>query len=492
MRFFLSLVIASLITGVAHVPVASAGPARPFLLGISDARIGLDGDARVRAAGRDVAAAVGASVVRVPVAWADITSTVPPGSTKHRPSLTRPTGDLTDPANPGYFFTPLDQAVRELSQDGLAPVLYVLRAPTWAEAPGRWRFAADGSWAPDPVELGVFAQALARRYDGTFPDPLVAGSTLPRVTRFQSWNEPNLPNYLQPQWVVRNGRWAPFAPHWYRRMHNAFEAGVHRVAPDAVVATAGTAPVGESRDGTGRMAPLRFWHAFLCLQPPPSLRAAGCTNPAHLDAIALHPLSVTDPDRRADQQLDFAIADIGKVIRVVDTARRLGLAVAPERPRLWITELNWESGARPGVPSAAQAGYLSRGLHRLWAAGAELVLWHFVTDPITLLDGRARPAGLTHVGPGGLPGAPKPFLRALALPLTADRTGPDRVRLWLVAPGGPVGPVVEQRTATGWKPLRQLRAAAGPVEVTLGLRHAAVLRVTAGARTSASVRVVAG
>lgn len=488
----LSLLLASLLLGTVSAPAALASPGSPFLLGVSDARIGLDGDGRVRAGGREVAAAAGASVVRLPVVWADVTSTVPPGATKHAPSLTRPPGDLSDPANPGYDFTPLDQAVRELSHAGFAPLLYVRKAPVWAEAPGRWRFAADGTWAPDPAALGVFAQALARRYDGSFPDPLAPGSTLPRVTRFQSWNEPNLPNYLQPQWVVRGGRWVPFAPHWYRRMHNAFIAGVHQADPGALVASAGTAPVGESRDGLGRMAPLRFWHAFACLQPPPSLAPVRCANPAHLDAIALHPLSVTDPDRRADQRLDFAIADIAKVTRVVDAARRLGRVVAPVRPRLWITELNWESGPPPGVPPAAQADYVSRGLHRLWAAGAELVLWHFVTDPVELLDGRQRPAGLTHVGPGGIPGAPKPFLRAFALPLTADRMGPDRVRVWLVAPRGSASPVLERRTAAGWAPLRQLAAGSGPVEVTVRVRGGAVLRAVAGARTSASVRVVAG
>ena len=469
-----SLVVA-LVALAVLAPAAWGAPAPALLLGLSDARIGLDGDPLVRAAGRDVARAAGARIVRLPVVWYDIAGATQPG------------GDLTDPANPGYSFL----ALREVTSAGFEPLLYVRRAPPWAEAPDRWRFAAEGSWAPDPAQLGLFAQALARRYDGTFPDPLTPGVALPRVGRFQSWNEPNLPNYLQPQWVVRGGRWVPFAPHWYRRMHNAFIAGVHRASPSALVATAGIAPVGEGRDGRGRMAPVRFWHAFACLEPPPSLRPLGCANPAHLAAIALHPLSVIDPDRRADQRLDFAIADIAKVTRAMDAARRLGLVVAARRPQLWITELNWESGTPPRVPANLQAGYVSRGLHRLWQAGAELVLWHFVSDPAVLLDGRSRPAGLTHLGPNGRPGAAKPFLRAFALPFTATRVDPDHARLWMSVPAGALTSV-QQRTATGWRRLADLGAPGGVVERTLPLRGSAALRVVSGVRTSASVTVSAG
>ena len=67
-------------------------------------------------------------------------------------------------------------------------------------------------WAPDPGAYGRFAVAVARRYSGQFTDPLNAGTDLPRVRLYQAWNEPNLPLFLQPQWVAIDGEWAAGRP----------------------------------------------------------------------------------------------------------------------------------------------------------------------------------------------------------------------------------------------------------------------------------------
>ena len=51
-------------------------------------------------------------------------------------------------------------------------------APAWAEGPRRPSNAPRGTWRPDPVALGQFAEAAARRY--------------PQIRHWQVWNEPNL------------------------------------------------------------------------------------------------------------------------------------------------------------------------------------------------------------------------------------------------------------------------------------------------------------
>ena len=102
----------------------------------------------------------------------------------------------------------------------------VSHAPAFAEAPHRWPYAYPGSWAPSPTALEEFAAALARRYDGCFPDPLTPGHALPRVRLFQAWNEPNLARYLEPQWVAEDGRWSAFSPLLYRQLLNGFYTGV--------------------------------------------------------------------------------------------------------------------------------------------------------------------------------------------------------------------------------------------------------------------------
>ena len=113
---------------------------------------------------------------------------------------------------------------------GLTPLLVVSHAPAFAEAAPRWRYAYPGSWDPSPEALRAFATALARRYDGGFPDPLDLARTLPRYVCFQGWNEPNLARYLEPQWVARDGHWTAFSPLLYRELLNGFYVGVKAAA----------------------------------------------------------------------------------------------------------------------------------------------------------------------------------------------------------------------------------------------------------------------
>jgi hypothetical protein len=152
-----------------------------------------------------------------------------------------------DPRDPtsAYDFPRIGSAVRAAASAGLTPLLVGSHAPNFAEAPHQWPYAFPGSWAPNPAAVEAFAAALARRYDGSFPDPLAPGRTLPRVALLQAWNEPNLARYLAPQWVVSGGRWSAFSPLLYRQLLNGFYAGVKSVAPNDVVISAGVAPDGD-------------------------------------------------------------------------------------------------------------------------------------------------------------------------------------------------------------------------------------------------------
>src|SRR5207302_3842879 len=170
-----------------------------------------------------------------PVNWAFHVAATPPAGF-----------DPPDPASAAYDFARIDAAVRGAVAGGLEPLLVVSHSPAFAEAPRRWPFAYAGSWAPSPQALGQFATALARRYDGSFPDPLALGRTLPRVSMFQAWNEPNLARYLEPQWVGESGRWQAFSPLLYRQLLNAFYVAVKSVQPSDVVVAAGLAPTGDA------------------------------------------------------------------------------------------------------------------------------------------------------------------------------------------------------------------------------------------------------
>jgi hypothetical protein len=463
--------------------------------GVSDSTLLMSGDAQVRELALARIRATGATVVRIPVDWRYAVNPDPP-----------PGFDASDPASPDYSFGPIDAAVRDTVAAGLVPLLVVWHAPAFAEAPGRWPYAYPGSWAPSPAALREFAVAVARRYSGSFPDPLAPGRALPRVRLFQAWNEPNLARYLEPQWVAAGRRWQAFSPPLYRGLLDAFYAGVKSVAPTDTVVAAGLAPNGEPA-GVGRMAPVQFLRGMLCLE---GAGPASCPDPPHFDVLAFHPLSFEDPDVPAASSDDVAISDVAKVTDLLARAERLHTAL-PRGPKpLWVTELNWESDppAAHGVPGRLQAQWISRALHRLWVAGVGLADWQFLVDPYPSLQ-LATPTGgtITVARPAGLYSAgvvngqsdpaaarPKPFLRGFTFPFDPLRVNRGRVRVWALLMR-PRQPVLLQREARGgaWRTIARLHANRyGVLNVLVRLRGAAGLRLVGGTRVSAPSQVPRG
>ncbi len=465
-----------------HALLYGPFPSGGLTRGISDPTLITSPEAVVREQALARIRAAGASVVRIPVEWRYIVSADPPAGF-----------DASDPASPAYDFTAVDAAVRSTIAAGLTPLLVVLRAPAFAEAPNRWPYAYAGSWAPSPTAFGEFATAVARRYDGSFPDPLTPGTALPRVRLLEAWNEPNLARYLEPQWVVVGGRWRAFSPLLYRQLLNAFYTAVKSVEPTDTVIAAGLAPNGEPT-GVGRMTPVRFLREMLCLE-------GRCPDPPHFDVLSFHPLSFESPDLPAHSSQDVAIADIAKVTDLLGAAERRRTALPRGAKPLWVTELNWESDppAAHGVPTRLQARWISRALHRLWVAGVGLVDWQFLLDPYPDLSlatptggtvTETRPAGLYSPGPGGeLTGSrPKPFLRGFAFPFDPLRVDRTRVRVWaLLMHAGQ--PVLLQRRARGgaWRTIAHLHAGPNAVlNALIGLRGAMALRAVSGTLLSAS------
>jgi hypothetical protein len=458
--------------------------------GISDGTALLSEDAQARGLALGRIRDTGATTVRIPVNWRDVVSAAPSAGF-----------DARDAASPAYRFARIDSAVNSAVAAGLDPLLVVSHAPGFAEAPHRWPYAYPGSWAPSPEALESFAAALARRYDGAFPDPLAPGHALGRVRMLQAWNEPNLPRYLEPQWIAVNGRWRAFSPLLYRQMLNAFYTGVKSVEPKDLVVAAGLAPNGEP-DGVGRMAPVRFLRELLCLES-----RASCHAPPRFDVLAFHPLSVGSPDAAAASSLDVAISDTAKVTGLLRRAERLQTALPARAKPVWVTELNWESASATtsaGVPDRLQASWISRALHRLWVAGVTLVDWQFLVDPYPGVRASAptgttieypRPAGLYAAGPGGdaRKAIPKAFLRGFTLPFDPLRVDPRRVRIWalLMHPRQPVllqrqGRMPSQRRRLSWRTVARLHADRdGVLNVLVSVTGAVRLRLRSGALTSA-------
>lgn len=441
----------------------SASAARPLELGFSDGAF--TGPAGATWLQRS--ADVGAGMVRINIGW-DAPDTP-----------ARPSGfDARNPADPHYDFSRADAVIRQASGLGLRVLAMFTGAPRWAEGAHRSADAPHGSWRPDPQAVGDYGVALARRYSGQFPDPANPGQMLPKVDAFQLWNEPNLSDYLNPQWS--GGRTA--APAIYRAMLNAFYRGVKSVDPAALVVLAGTGPFGDPQPGGGRIMPLRFWRDLMCVNAASGggLHGGHCNDPAHFDVAAHHIYSWGTPQTRGLWPDDVTTPDIGKIVRVLRAAERAGAVLPRGHHPVWITEVGWStSPPNPnGVPIATQATYLEQALSEFWREGVTAVFWDQVGDqpPVPNYDSTVQS------GVFFLDGRPKPASMAYRFPLVAWRAGGSAVRVWGRAPAG--GRLeIERQTTSGWTTARVLDVQAGSTFSTriAGLAHTPLRAQVAGA-----------
>jgi hypothetical protein len=478
----LAAVTAVALVALAQCDVAPAAPAR-LRTGFTDREayqeIGAD---RVTALDRSRRA--GASVIRISTGWRGLSPTKPPSS-----------ADARNPAWPGYNWSGLDAIVRDVVAEGLQPILTFTGAPDWAEGPGRpavSRGAPAGTWRPSPRWYRYFAEAAARRYSGSFPDPALAGAFLPRARYWQAWNEPNLRRYLTPQWRKRRGRFLPASPGQYRRLLNAFYRGVKAAHRTNFVVSAGLAPFGDPKRGEDRIQPAYFARELLCIRNRRRLRPFRCPNsPVRFDAFGHHPYSLGNPRRRALNADDVTIPDLRKLTRVLRAAVRAGKVRPRHSKQLWVTEISWDT--RPpdpdGLPGNVQARYLQESFYLLWRQGVDVVTWFLLRDEAPGQGYQySYQSGIYYRGTTIAADQPKPSYTAFRFPFTAIRSG-QRARLWGLAPvAGSV--VVEANQGGTWTQVATLQAGRGRTfSRRLRVSRGTVLRARQGNDTSLPWRV---
>jgi hypothetical protein len=311
----------------------------------------------------DRAREAGISVIRTTVVW------------RHT-APTRP-ADAVDPFDPAYRLDDVDDLVRSTQQRGIELLITIWGTPGWAnggEAPNR---------PPrDPGDLEDFAEALADRYSGRH-------SGYPAVRLFSAWNEPNLKQFLSPQFDAA-GR--SVAPALYASLARAVYDGVKSANEQALVAVGETSPRGHDRPSRGSVqdshSPTRF--ARLLSEERPTIP---------FDAWAQHPY----PPRA-----DVAPADSVRWPRVgLGNLERFGDALdgwfGREDTPLWLTEYGHETlpGEQLGIDPALQARYAEDALSV--AAGnrrVRMFLWFVLRDRaetpwqsgLLATDGSPKPA----------------------------------------------------------------------------------------------------
>ena len=456
----------------------AAAPAKHGLLtGFVDTGLYASGDPAERATWLDRTVDSRAGIVRLGVTWATVAGSQGPP-------------DPTNPGSASYDFSAIDAAVRDAEARGLAVLLTISGAPAWAEAPGRAPSALPGTWKPSPSDLADFMQAVAARYSGGFdPDGAGPAPPLPAVQALQIWNEPNLSQYLAPQYQGATA----VSPGQYREMLNASYAAVKAVDPAMLVVTAGTAPYGDPPGGN-RVRPVEFWRQLLCVSPAKKkgkkkgaskrrfIKAGGCAARTSFDVLAHHPIDTSGgPRRSAINPNDASTPDLSRIVRVLRAAERAG-TVLPGRHPIWATEMWWDSNPpnSAGAPLGRHARWIEQALYLLWKAGASVVLNLEIRDATTgPLDARAgAQSGIFFAD-----GQAKPAFQAFRFPFVTERNRKGVLRAWGKAPAG--GAIQIQRRRRGWRTIKTIKVAPGEVFTTrLASGRGGSFRAVLGAETS--------
>ena len=315
---------------------------------------------------------LGVDRVRVTVFW----NLVAPNPA----SRNRPRFDATDPAAyPPGAWRQYDTIVRLAAARGMSVNFTVWGAvPAWAGGRASYRLFA-GHFNPSAAEFGNFMTALGRRYDGRHPGD--DGKTLPRVSNWSLWNEPNGISFLAPTWQRHGGVWIEKSAVIYRSLVDAAWKALTstRHVPGDTVLVGETAPKAKAVPAASRsIRPLTFIRALYCvdgrLRPlrGTAARLRGCPRSNQARAFpaahpglfraagyAHHPYQLLLPPTLASEPDSVTTADIPRLTGTLDGIFR----AYRNRRRLPIynTEFGYES--RPpsafGVPLATQAAYLN-------------------------------------------------------------------------------------------------------------------------------------
>jgi hypothetical protein len=400
---------------------------------------------------------LGVSTVRAQVQW----QALAPDSA----SRVRPRGfDASDPA--AYStekLRPYDELVRLAQADGIGiELLLGGHAPRWATGSGPPPGGPYLNWKPSAHEYGLFVEAMARRYGGSFRPP-GSSSPLPAVRVWELWNEPNFGQELAPQALHGSS----VAPRLYRALVDAGWSALRRAGHERDVVLIGNlSPRGFSGPPSrsfpnglpgyfSTTKPLQFARALYCVDSsyrelrgraaavlgcPKSSAGSRRFRALHpglflATGFGVHPYPYNLPPNQVDSK-DPDFAEFGELPRLIRTLDRLHrLYRSSTRPQLYVTEFGYITNP-PNDTVHYGTHYLSPRAAATYLNWAEYMSWrnpriastmqYLLSDPPPDSSGFAT--GLLYHD-----GTAKPTLDAyrmpLYLPAPETRRG-RRIEVW--------------------------------------------------------------
>lgn len=393
------------LAAIVLTPAAAAAAARMYV-GFQD-----DPSFRfreTRESNLDLAQAARATVIRTQVTWSQV-------------AVTRPASPA-DPFDPAYDrLSDVDELVRSAQRRGMEVLLTIYGTPGWANGGKRPNIAPTRM-----SDLTDFAKALAARYSGRYRG-------YPYVRFFSVWNEPNLNQFLTPQFNTRD---QSVGPAIYARIYRAAYTGIKAGNSRALIGIGETSARGHDRPVRtvqDSHSPGRF--VELVARADRRLR---------FDAWAVHPYPFTpaQPPTARVRLPNMSLTQVPEFQKLVDKAFRR------RSTPIWVTEYSHETrpGEPRGVPYSKQASYARQALAIAKRTPAiKMFLWFvFRDDPSDpwqsgLLDeaGARKPAFATFAAAAATvdarnaiayvkAGRRNPSVRVSTLEL-AGRSGPGAV-----------------------------------------------------------------
>lgn len=314
-------------------PSASAARTQTTMLQDDAQLLGSNGERRD--ATLDEWKSLGVDIVKVRVAWRDLSPADKPG----------------DPSDPAAYkpevWQHYDRVVRGARDRGMEVFLMLGgQAPPWASEPSPDGLP-NGVHRPDPALFGQFVKAVGTRYSGNYTAPPGEYSDplpLPRVTIWSAWNEVNLVSWLSPQ---------KDAPQIYRNLLYAASDGLNQSGHGNEPLLYGELlPFARGASADTRRRPLEFLREMACVNKRfrpyrgSAARKRGCTNfrPLPGTGVAHHPYTLSGGPRvKSPNKDDASIGELSRLIKTVDRLRSKKRFASRKRQAVWLTEFGFQS-----------------------------------------------------------------------------------------------------------------------------------------------------